>query len=504
MGGAMSDIAGELARVREAFDKPTLRLLDGKWAPFGLATFKSSFSRDRQSVAAEQLHIQVDVYLDELRSMGEEIPSSNGRALCVRWMNDQWLYRATGENGEEQYSLTSHALEALSLVDSLTRDRALISESRLTTILDTVRHWATEANPDRTDRIRRLTEQIDQLTTERDRLTEGGEILAASDDRMLDGYANLADLIAQLPSDFKRVEEAVAGMHRTIIANFREEERSIGEVLDEYLTKTDRLMSATAEGRAFEGAFALLRNDALLLDLKNDLNTILAHPFSIVLSAAEQREFRGTVSVIRKGIDDVLVKRSQLTTTLREHIVNHDIVKDRELEALLRDINKELATWMRRARPRATVPVELIPGTPAIEHLRERFFDPGSETPPPALADVSEDAPEPPSLEEIRMQGGPLLDEVRAEVLAALARDATQSAGEAFNDLDVGLRRPVEILGLLHMATQIGALVKAHTVEQFHTVRPDNKCRTFEVPRMTFDEQETAALNALDDGPDSD
>jgi hypothetical protein len=66
----MSDIAGELARVREAFDKPTLRLSDGRWAPFALATFKSSFSRDRQSVPADRLPIQVDVYLDELRAVG--------------------------------------------------------------------------------------------------------------------------------------------------------------------------------------------------------------------------------------------------------------------------------------------------------------------------------------------------------------------------------------------------------------------------------------------------
>ena len=49
-----------------------------------------------------------------------------------------------------------------------------------------------------------------------------------------------------------------------------------------------------------------------------------------------------TVSLIRTGIDDVLTQRNGLTTTLREHIVNHDVVKDRELERLLRDINKEL------------------------------------------------------------------------------------------------------------------------------------------------------------------
>jgi hypothetical protein len=75
-------------------------------------------------------------------------------------MNDQWLFRTIGDSGQEEYSLTSHALEALDLVQALSRDRALISESRLNTILDAVRRWATEANPDRQARIERLDVQI--------------------------------------------------------------------------------------------------------------------------------------------------------------------------------------------------------------------------------------------------------------------------------------------------------------------------------------------------------
>ncbi|MEO5876308.1 MAG: DUF3375 family protein [Streptosporangiaceae bacterium] len=496
----MSDIEGELQRVLGAFDKPTLRLLDRKWAPFILAVFKSSFSRDRQSVQADRLHIQVDAYRDELLSAGGKVPERNGRALCVQWMNDQWLYRSTNDDGEEEYSLTSHALEALSLVENLTRERALISESRLTTILQTVRHWATEANSVREDRIRRLEGQISQLTAERDRLAEGGEVFAASDERMLEGYFDLTDLMGQLPSDFKRVEESVAGMHRKIISNFREEDRPIGEVLDEYLDTTDQLMTVTAEGRAFEGAFTLLRDEGLLLDLKSDLQTILEHPFSAALTQAEQRDFRGAVSVIRQGIDDVLSQRSRLTTTLREHIVNHDLIKERELESLLRVVNKELATWMHSAGPRSTIPLELMPGTMVIAHLRERFHDPGSETPPPPLADVSGSAPEPPCLEDIRKQGGPLLDQVRDAVVKAFLRGGVKSAGEAFNGLEVELRRPVEILGLLHMATQIDALRREQVVEMFETVRPDSTSRIFAAPRITLDEQETAALAALNSG----
>lgn len=494
----MSDIAAELARVREAFDKPTLRLLDRKWAPFVLAVFKSSFSRDRRSVQADLLHAQVDAYLADLRSVGSEVPGKNGRALCVQWMNDRWLYRETGESGQEQYSLTSHALEALLTVDGLSRDRALISESRLTTIVDSVRHRATEANPDRQERIRRLDIEIAAASGERDRLLAGGEIESASNDEMHEGYANLIDLIAQLPSDFKRVEESVAGMHRQIVNDFRGEDRPISEVLDEYLTKTDALMSSTAEGRAFEGAFTLLRNDSLLEDLRNDFETILLHPFALELAPGERRSFMGTVALIRKGIDDVLTQRNGLTTTLREHIVNHDVVKDRELERLLRETNKELATWMETAGPRSAVAVELMPGTLDVEHLRERFYDPAAHRALPELDDVSGDAPPAPSISELRQQGGPLLAEMRDALVAASSRTEPASVGEAFNGLGVQLRRPVEILGLLQLATQTDAVTRIEVRELFDTVRPDGSRRVFAVPRIILDADDTAALTAYE------
>jgi hypothetical protein len=71
---ALSDLVGELARVREAFGRPTLRKLDRKWAPLVLAVFKIVFTRDQRSIAAERLHTQVDTFLDELRSIGETTP----------------------------------------------------------------------------------------------------------------------------------------------------------------------------------------------------------------------------------------------------------------------------------------------------------------------------------------------------------------------------------------------------------------------------------------------
>lgn len=495
----MSEVVGELARAQDALARPTLRLLDGKWAGFRVAALRSSFSRDRRSVQADRLHIQVDTFLSELQREGIEVPpNATGRALCNLWVNDQWLFRDNAPDGSLVYSLTSSALEALDLVQNLSRDRALVSESRLTTILDTVRRWALEASPDAQARIERLNAQIRELEAERDRLVAGGEVAAASDDRMLDGYTNLIDLIGQLPSDFKRVEESVLEMHRKILRDFRDEDRPVVEVLDEYLDKQDELVTATPEGRAFDGAFVLLRDDALLLELRENVHVILDHPAAAVLEARDVTEIRGAEAVIRQGTKDVLAQRRRLTATLKEHIVNHDVLQERELDRVLRGIERELAKWMETAGPRATVPIELLPPTMKVGHFRDRLWDPASAAPPPPLDKVEDDTPEPPTVEELRMQGGPSLDDLRAALIDTFTTDTdTDTVGRLFNDLPTELRRPVEILGLLHVVSRVDALNDDTGVEVYEAIRANGDCRSFLVPTVSLTRAEVAALAGL-------
>jgi hypothetical protein len=101
----VSDIAAELARVRDVFNKPTLRLLARKWAPLVIAVFRTAFTRDQRTIPADRLHQQVDNYLDELRLVGKPVPEGTGRALCMQWLGDNWLIRTRDGDGNEHYSL---------------------------------------------------------------------------------------------------------------------------------------------------------------------------------------------------------------------------------------------------------------------------------------------------------------------------------------------------------------------------------------------------------------
>ena len=501
----MSDIAAELARVQGAFAQPTLTLLHQRQAPVVITIFRQAFGRDNRPIPTARLHALVDGYLAGLRQSGvaegsgaeehDDVPAGTGRDLCQRWMRGQWLVRSLDETDQEVYTLTWHAQQALELVKTLSRDRATLSEHRISTIVTSVRRFNAEANPDRAARVGILNTEIARLTAERDRLVDGAEMPAPTEDYMAEGFTELLSLVAALPSDFARVEERFAQIRGEILAAFRAEDRPAGDVIDDYLARADALMTATAEGRAFEGAFALLRDDALVSQLRDDLTALLDHPSADrILGDADRAELRGTVKLVREGLDRVLSQRSKVTAALKDYIVSHDGARDRELEQTLRQIESELVTWMATSGPRATLEVPVLPARAGVDHLRERFYDPADDLGPERLADTEPDTTAPP-LAELRAQGGPSIPELRRRLAEALSGGGEGSLGEVFAGLDDELRRPVEILGLLHLAAQ-SELPAAGGTEPYLTVRPDGTERTFAVPRVLVsatDAQEDAS-----------
>jgi hypothetical protein len=484
----VSEIAGELARVKGAFAQPTLTLLHQRQAPVVITIFRAAFGRNNKPIPTARLHTQVEEHLAGMRAAGEQdVPTGSGREICQRWMRGQWLVRSLDEAGHEVYALTSHAQQALELVKNLARDRATLSEHRIATILGTVRRFNAEANPDRSARVTILNEEIARLQAERDALVDGADLVDATEDWMTEGFTELLSLVSALPSDFARVEERFAAIRAEILAAFRAEDRPAGEVIDDYLARADTLMTATHEGRAFEGAFALLRDDAMVTRLREDLTALLDHPLAdAILSDADRTELRGTVRLVRDGLDRVLAQRSRVTATLKEYIVSHDAAHDRELEQTLRQVEAELMTWMATTGPRATHDVPLLPARVGVDHLRERFHDPADDVLPERIT-AADPADAPPlSLAALVAQGGPRLASLRERLDAALASLLPAgSLGTLFDALEPSLRRPVEIFGLLHLAAERDWRSE-DAVEDFLAVRPDGTRRTFAVPRTAL------------------
>lgn len=477
-----TDIEGDVARIEAALNTPTLKLLDRKSASVALPLFANAFPEDAQPVPVEQFHTVIDALLDELRAGGYPVANSgSGKSLAMQWVRERWLYRDPGR-GEETYQLTGNAKQALEYVTRATRTQLNVSLSRIETMRRVVSEAALAANPDREERKRRLAEEIARLQAEYEHLDSGGEMPETTESELTEQFSNVLRELDGLPTDFRRVEEAVRDMHRSVTKKFREEERPVGEVVDDYLKQSANLLTATAEGRAFNGALELLRKRDWLTSLRDDLERILAHPLAGMLLPDETRQLRTAVDVIRRGINDVLSQRQRLSATLREHIENYDHIRNRELDAALKGIDREMREWMQSARARDRVDVEIIPPAMDIAALRFRTFDPDNERTPEPLEDVSSQAPAALSLDEIRKQGGPTLDQLRRRIDEQLTTGDLESAATLFNELPVDLRRPVEILGLMHLLTRMGAEIDPVVRERVLAVRPDGSTRRFLIP----------------------
>jgi hypothetical protein len=121
-------------------------------------------------------------------------------------------------------------------------------------------------------------------------------------------------------------------------------------------------------------------------------------------------------------------------------------------------------------------------------------------------------------LDAIRCQGGPSLARLRGQLIEAIEAGDAASAGQLFNALPIDLRRPVEILGMLHLLAGIDQAVPdidtgedAMPVlrslvtddppyELFHSVRSDGSLRDFCVPRRDLGPADAFALAAGDEG----
>jgi hypothetical protein len=77
----VSEAVGELRLAEQAFMRPTLRLLNGKWAPVQLSVLRLVFDRDRRSVPTDRFHADVVEILAILRGEGVVAPNSSIVAL---------------------------------------------------------------------------------------------------------------------------------------------------------------------------------------------------------------------------------------------------------------------------------------------------------------------------------------------------------------------------------------------------------------------------------------
>lgn len=475
-------VEGAYQGALRAFQNPMLALLHQTHAPFVVTVLALVFTPERPRVPVADAHAEVNDALDQLRSAGygeednQPLPVGTARDLCRQWVNAGWLIRQVSDDDVEVYRLSAHGVGALEVAGRVGGVRTRVSESRVRTLLNAIERLAQDADPDVLSRIARLAGEIAQRQKELTRLERGGAVEVVDNEQLLEAAENVLHLARELPADFARVAESIKAIQRDVVAELRQDVRPTGEVLREYLDRGKQILDATAEGRAFAGALRLIGDPAQIDDLWGQLRTVLQHQFTALLPDQQRRELTEISRRIEQGVQEVLRAQRQASHVITTQVRNHDPMRDRQVDELLREVMTGLHRWVPTSRrSEAVEPLRRLP-VADVGHLRQRTGDVRPAEPPEPLREW-DDADDEPGM-DTRAWGGPRYAELNAH-LAAFAGDADSvDVAEAFHAAAEEIRRPVDLLGLLEIAHETG-MTETTEVAVFETVRPDQTRRRF-------------------------
>jgi hypothetical protein len=472
-----------------AFQEPMLDLLHRRYAPLVVSLLSLVFTPERSTVPVAEAHTEIGDALDQLRAQGYElnadgtraIPLGSARELCRQWADVGWLKRQIVDGDVEVYQLSAHAVGALEVAGRAGGTRARVSESRVRTLLDAVERLAQDADPDVAVRMARLQAQIDRLQAELLRLDRGGEVDEVDDEELLEEAENVLHLVRELPADFARVAESIKAMQRDVVTGLRQDERPSGDVLREYLERGEQVMTTTPEGRAFAGALRLIGDPQRIDELSLQLDTVLRHRFTGRLPGQQRTELRDVGRRIEQGVAEVIKAQRQASHVITTQVRNHDPLRDRQVDELLREVMISFQAWVPTTRRGQEVdPLRRLP-VADIAHLRQSTSD-LSPPQPPAPLQAPDDGADTDLEDGAREWGGPHYAELRQH-LAAFAAVPTTDVGRAdlaavFSAAPEAIRRPVDLLGLLELADHQG-MTETDQVAVVEAIRPDGTRRRF-------------------------
>lgn len=500
----VSNVVAIYSGFDEAYSKKTLKLLQSAHSQVYLALFKTLFPDTSQGMVADELWSRMDECLADLEEAGygELLPKDGGRLrsgrnLCHDLIDRyNWVESKRREDGQMEYRLTSDAIEALETIERLRTTDTVMTGSRMRTILEQIDHTYIRLSPDYNARLRILQQRVADALDELDRYEATGGIQDVSPEDARDEIANLIDLMSGIPVDLRRLEEDIRENASDLISRFRDDTRPAGEIIGDYIREGRRLIDETDHGRSFQDSLAVIGNASLAGDVDAKLDAIAEAPPLVDSAWENARRIQDSWNQISNGIAWVNRENSHSSRTIHRSLSRHDVARDRELTRVLKDLESAAYAWAGRVGPREGTVVVPSFGKLEARALRTQPYTPSVSAPPPPITE-EEAGGIVLSLDELRRIGGPLTREVLDAITAAqpLGKEEVDLA-EAFSGLPDDQRRPVEIAGLIQLATTLGVDAGRGGKATYACVSLDGRPVLWHGPRITL------TMAQMDEGRD--
>ncbi|MDF1752457.1 MAG: DUF3375 family protein [Verrucomicrobiales bacterium] len=213
----------ELEKLTYFFDKsPVVRLLSAQNAAFMIDFFMIQFKNtDEISVPHERLLAELIDYQEAIQEIYPDRFSQSASDYLTQWCGEgsKYLRRFFDTKTDEPlYQLTDASETAIRFVqETLERqDQVTSSESRIRTIIDTLRDISTYATNDPEKRLAALLEQRDKIEAEIQEIRDTWHAEPEHEALIRSKFHFVVDLLRRVLSDFRLVEEAFRKLTREV------------------------------------------------------------------------------------------------------------------------------------------------------------------------------------------------------------------------------------------------------------------------------------------------
>ncbi|MDR2626039.1 MAG: DUF3375 domain-containing protein [Zoogloeaceae bacterium] len=479
-----------IATYRRMRVQPLWRLLAADNGPVIIGLLQSHLYENERSLPASIFHERIGRSLEDLRAQGEDF-SQTAQIYVANWLADGYLERRFPAGvSEEEYELSTAAVEAIRFVSSLAQPHSAATESRLTLVIEALARLAEDTDTDKLRRIDRLMAEQARIDKEIDAIQKG-QMRVLPHTTALERTREIITLADDLAGDFRRVRDQFEQLNRDLRARIMDNDGNRGEVLDSLFAGID-LISESEAGRTFSAFWRLLTDPEQSATLEQALDNVMEREFVAQLDTRERRFLlRLTHTLLEQGgmVHEVL---QTFARSLKAFVQSREYLEQRRLNHLLQNAQRAALALKDEVKATETLQYTLELTSSRLRSLSQWvLYDPSLQASPGQMTEGNAPLIDLESVSELVAQSEIDFRSLKANVLAVLEQRAQASIAEVLECFPAaqGLG---SVVGLLALGSRHG--FKTEHGEIVGWVGGDDQRRSARIPKIFFSRERADEL----------
>jgi len=319
----------------------TWKLLAAKNAPAIIGILHTHLFGDVRRLSSSILHERIAQDLRVLKEAGfEDLENKlEAKAYLQQWLSDGYLERSyDAKVGEEVYELSAGAIQAIRFIETLSQQRSVATESRLSMVIQQLTQLTTETDPDPESRVKSLIEEQTRIQVKIDAIRSGDQKPLA-EDRALERLREIILLVYELANDFRQVRDKFNQLNLQLREKIIESEESRGGVLEELFAGVDVIAESDA-GKTFRAFWSLLTDPQQSMELEVSLDQLTEREFSKSLSREERKFLLGMTRLLLVRGSDVHETLQFFARSLKQYVTSREYLEHRRFSQKIKEAQR--------------------------------------------------------------------------------------------------------------------------------------------------------------------